>query len=564
MKTNSTGIKYFPINLQKKTMVYSGSQPTINFSPPIKTNSTVTNTTKYEIVKIKKDNSNVKEPLNKSANISKKQLPKYGNIEDEYNNSKNSLYKKLGKLPPTGGQGIGQSTSGIGQDYLYESLSKKYTKDSITGLGIVGGLNDSKTNMNLTNRGTSFNAPTQNPNTNSSTSNFKYNENYFGGGGQGSHSNNATRNQSYIMNKQATPVINSSKGSVMMKKLDKPPTSMKLNDFNFNQVTKDGTVMMTNSNNNKEGIRPSSKLAKIAETSIKGNNDYKQGGMLTGDRDRERESGQGNQSNQSNQEKFEITIKSSMTKNYNFNPNSFTTSNTKEFPSIKKDQTSNSNNITNNPQSNNTNPQTGDGEDLINSPENIITKNIPEHQMGKKSIKHYHQKSLSDNANVESIIYNKKKESFTLELDKADEDHIESLTSIAQMKATLTLANALLALEEQVEQNQIERNINTLLNTVFLLETDTYEPFYKLSKLGLNKYLNKLLKYYAMLVMLIKFGILEFLLNNILQKKIKTILKVFNICLYDFLYSTLTSRLKVYNKSKFLNQRRQRPSNAPR
>lgn len=52
-----------------------------------------------------------------------------------------------------------------------------------------------------------------------------------------------------------------------------------------------------------------------------------------------------------------------------------------------------------------------------------------------------------------------------------------------------------------------------------------------------------------MLTLLIKFGILEFLLNNMLQKKIKIVLKVLNICLYDFIESAIISKLNKVNSN---------------
>lgn len=58
MNQNTTGGKYFPINLQKKGMVYSGSQPHINFTPPIK--SLNTNGVMSNSIKLKKDYSNNK------------------------------------------------------------------------------------------------------------------------------------------------------------------------------------------------------------------------------------------------------------------------------------------------------------------------------------------------------------------------------------------------------------------------------------------------------------------------------------------------------------------------
>lgn len=202
---------------------------------------------------------------------------------------------------------------------------------------------------------------------------------------------------------------------------------------------------------------------------------------------------------------------------------------------------------------------------LINSPENFSSK-IPEHQIGKKSIKHYHQKSLSDNANIDGFTNTNinnmaKKEkgqiqnniqavaTFSLELEKQDEEHLTNLivnNNYTQIKNILNITLAFINLEDWVEQNQIEKHVNNILVEVFKLNSEDYEFFHKMSKFGLNKYLNRILKYYALLAMLIKFGILEFLLNNILQKKIKTILKIFNVCVFDFLYSTIICRLKYY------------------
>ena len=48
------------------------------------------------------------------------------------------------------------------------------------------------------------------------------------------------------------------------------------------------------------------------------------------------------------------------------------------------------------------------------------------------------------------------------------------------------------------------------------------------------------------MILLIKFGILEFLLNNMLQKKIKNVIKAINSFLYDFVDAFIYSVIDKY------------------
>lgn len=204
---------------------------------------------------------------------------------------------------------------------------------------------------------------------------------------------------------------------------------------------------------------------------------------------------------------------------------------------------------------NNKNSSIQEEDPLLNSPENMSSNSIADHQIVKKSIKHYHQKSLSDNANViDGFSYGNKKvkptEVYELELEKVDEEHIFNSAKSpnhTQIRNVLKFVQNFIFIDEKLEQNLIEKQVNDILNEVFKSDFNDYECFSKQSKTGLNKYLNRIFKYYYCLAMLFKFGILEFLLNNILQKKIRTILKIFNTCMIDFLYSTIICRIKNEN-----------------
>eukprot|EP00340_Litonotus_pictus_P003672 CAMPEP_0170516004 /NCGR_PEP_ID=MMETSP0209-20121228/2362_1 /TAXON_ID=665100 ORGANISM="Litonotus pictus, Strain P1" /NCGR_SAMPLE_ID=MMETSP0209 /ASSEMBLY_ACC=CAM_ASM_000301 /LENGTH=989 /DNA_ID=CAMNT_0010800749 /DNA_START=55 /DNA_END=3024 /DNA_ORIENTATION=+ len=676
-------------------MVYSGSQPQINFSPPTK--AVANSSGKYEgySMKGKKDYTTVKKPdadyqqkiqqtqhqsqqlqegshLNKSANISKKQLPKYNNHNDEdqgsftnnNNKSVSALYKKLNKLPPSGTpqenyfqMGHNNIIQNMNNDSNF-SYTRKQTKD--------GAINTSEFNVgynkgtpNIHNGKNTFynNIPTGSKYSNQNQGAFNnhhahsqnphsHNNNNTNNNSQHSHQSNLhsvmsgtrSQNTNLIIPKQVTPVVPSNKASLIMKKIqDKPPTQIYKNfrekSADPNSTEYSNYAFNQSSNQTKDSlnvIRPTSKLAKIAENSMKTGGDnytnstkeekdkieitiksssigksqglYNQLGNYK--KDSLKDTSQNtinqntnttntiNQSQKSVSKGVEIISKdSTLLSNYNkMSGKSQNTPMNNKIASVSEDYIPVNNSLNINPHNTSVKPQQHDLADsqaskysinkhesflskkpskqqlseeaanllLNNSPENITNKNIPEHQMGKKSIKHYHQKSLSDNANVENFTSTgygnfkkpNSKESlpvFTLELEKGDEDHLfHSLSSgnVSGIKNTLNFALSFFALEDKVEQNQIEKYVNSILNDVFKLNGEEYEFFHKVSKLGLNKFLNRLLKYYTMLAMLIKFGILEFLLNNILQKKIKTILKIFNTCMYDFLYSSLVSRLK--------------------
>ena len=263
MKTNSQGIKYFPINLQKKSMMYSGSQPKINFSPPIKNISNSNN--KYEgySTKIKKDYSTKKNTdidyqqkiqqhqhqsqqlqegniLNKSANIvignnqKRSQPPKYSgyfeNKEDENEKSSNNksfnqfnqMYKKMNKLPPSSGN-ANNSDNLLGSTTEYNN-SKKYYKD-------YG--NNTNNDLNFGKHGQSYNKNSLYNNLTNSTNNndyfgkskYSFNQDSSIGinaansvisGNRNNHQNNMlssnTTNNSILNQKNASPMITSNKG----------------------------------------------------------------------------------------------------------------------------------------------------------------------------------------------------------------------------------------------------------------------------------------------------------------------------------------------------------------
>lgn len=179
------------------------------------------------------------------------------------------------------------------------------------------------------------------------------------------------------------------------------------------------------------------------------------------------------------------------------------------------------------------------------SPENIITDNI--YPQIKKGIKHFHQKSLSENANKEqsfgTITTKFYKKEIKQEYEKID---ILDISKENQFINFLKFSLLILYLEDAIDTN-IEVKINELVNISLKFLTSDFDFFLKSNRLGINKVIIKLIKMYMILVLLIKFGILEFLLNNMLQKKIKIVLKSFNSYLYDIIDYFFISRF--YNQN---------------
>jgi hypothetical protein len=694
-------------------MIYSGSQPQINFNPPSKG---ATANKKYEgySIKLKKDISTNKSPeinpngsrlpnnddnLNKSANfVNKKSYQKYnleednsnlntnnlGNFTNNNNKSINSLYNKLNKLPTDKSDNyfiVNNIINNVHNDttnhnhYVLNNQSKKtnlnsteYPTNQINRLNSshYNNLNTASINpksayiyssgYNQTNKfssqghfGNSVNNSFNNFNNNTQTNINSTNT---------TNSVNRSSNPiSLIIPKQVTPNLQSNKNSLIIKKLEKPLSKPGKKD-KTEEYDKSGYLNNNTSNINNysykdqdkdiaSGIRPSSKLAKIAETNIKSENAVKYADSNMNEKDRfeviiksssigknqnpqfsnNKRVNETNKLNQSVKQPSDnsnnisnmkentllstynkMSVKSSSkqiliennnnSNNYNVNysnnnnNNNYSQNQKLKVEEIDKYSSKLNNKINNNNNSNNNDesinrkinkhdsfinknhinnplsdetPSQIDNETssaLINSPENIDTQSIPEHKLGKKSIKHYHQKSLSDNANVEGLvnsslvnkkntvvtnINNNNSSTYSLELDKSDEEYIiQQLKSnnYGPIKNCLSFIEQYILLDDRIEQNLIEKHVNQIVTEMLKINSDDYEFFNKISRMGLNKYINRILKYYSMLAMLIKFGILEFLLNNILQKKIKTILKIFNTCMYDFIYSTLICRLK--------------------
>lgn len=697
MRKDQTGIKYFPINLQKKTMIYSGSQPQINFNPPSKA-VMINSNIKNESFKIKKDysinksdnkigNSNYYDQginLNKSSNLSKNKPP--SRYDEQQPKVINSLYKKMNKNPNDySNDNYFENMLGGSSNYnnSYKINDKNFTND------LQNSINKSKIILNKDNNNTknSFynnvnvnknsylnqnqgNVNVSNVNKITNEINQNYNNKSVSSILQGSNYDiNYTRNHNNVINKQQTPIINKTIKKEVNDRDSKENTHTTkfIRDKSYEPATLDSTnsykLGMTNS------IRPSSKLAKIAETNMKNSSDsmrekddsksntfkdksysnvysinkmyydkkkmpdslknsqkdlikvdqpttkefkYKEETLLGNYQKMIKKDNNNNKPNNLNfsDDYFPINnsvninnnstsihvmnneLKSSIDNSKQFgdlkdtiNKNTMTTTlnsvnrDFNKFINNSKPKTVNTNNTntnmnisTNNikhesfvkridpDEINNKNSSIQEEDPLLNSPENMSSNTIGEHQIVKKSIKHYHQKSLSDNANIiDGFSYGNKKvkptEVYDLELEKVDEEHILNSAKIpnhTQIRNVLKFVQNFIFIDEKLEQNLIEKQVNEILNEIFKSDFNDYECFSKNSKSGLNKYLNRIFKYYYCLAMLFKFGILEFLLNNILQKKIRTILKLFNICMIDFLYSTVICRIKnENNKGKF-------------
>lgn len=507
---------------------------------------------------INKENLNVIRPPSKLAKIAEANIKSNDNNNNTNNNLTANTEKDKFEIT------IKSSSLGKSQGY-YNQLNKK-----------VNEIYSNNTNTNTNNT----NPTTINNNNNINNNSNKLNQSIKNNGNAGTSNINSNSNKIELITKEATLLSTYNKMSVKQNHSNSNYNNQlnKLNNITDNYTPVNNSLNINPNDNSKikpyqQELQDSKRHKTTGLTKESSNN-------LTKENITSRQDKNTNNNNNSKYDKPNIRekinerygeSKSNNTGNLNNtngtnnNSNSKSTKFNKHESFIKKPSKQQ---LNNEEEQDLQNPNTN--EILKDSPENITSSKIPEHQMGKKSIKHYHQKSLSDNANIDGFTNNvsaynnslatTKKTSnnptFNLELEKLDEEHLYNSianNNFSQIRNSLFFVSGFLNLEEKIEQNQIEKHVNSLLNEVFKLNSDDIEFFNKHSKIGLNKYWVKLVKSYALLAMLIKFGILEFLLNNILQKKIKTILKIFNTCAIDFLYSTVICRLKYYLSSNSLN-----------
>lgn len=179
----------------------------------------------------------------------------------------------------------------------------------------------------------------------------------------------------------------------------------------------------------------------------------------------------------------------------------------------------------------------------------------------KKPIKHVHQKSMSENMNAEpkqnpdnldnykvggSNLKNKPTES-------EERGYELDLSNVLPIKNIFLISNSILTLEDLLDPLHIEGKVDSLLDEILNINPESYDCFNQSSNLGLNKRLFLILKHYTIMIIMVKFGILEFLLNNLLQKKIKQLLKILNCFLVDFVsafvYSYIDKASSCYNGS---------------
>lgn len=630
MKTNTSGTKYFPINLQKKSMMYSGSQPQIGFNPPIKTlnNSNLQNNLNYKEIKnkykIKNNATNSKYTPDKiynnslsnqyingknkktlNASQSKQIVTKYPNIIDD-KNSRNIL------------------NSSHNQNLINSSFNRFNKHDN--------NVNVEKSQNKLNNK------------------NNVYNYNQLNNGGCDVKRSSACYNinnnisSSYNNNNMVDIKNNVNINNYILKKkvINNSEYSNKVRDISYeNHRYIDIINNNINNNNNKENItnvkRPYSKLSNQKNNKISNvlglntgeliisknfnNNDYRI------DKDKQKipvkQSYMSNSSSAYNlniQNKSKIPIKYS-SKNVlnidkstcydnkikdkntfnktrtkvNNNPNILNnkasntlklSASTNNFLTTSKPITSYENSYNNNCNGNyyfnnsinnyhnDTNynaTQTNSFKSIIKEVNNFSNKiksikDLPKPELGavnnagiisKKAVRHTHHKSLSENANVEG--YNQNSEvmlgyviSKKTDISESlkDEENLGNnldLKEIQNIKNCLLISTLFLSLDDNLDQLYIEKKLNNLMLKVLALKSEHFECFKKNSKLSLNKVFNRLLKYISLLVLLIKFGILEFLLNNMLQKKIKVVLKVINNCLFDFVDSSVVYKLNKIN-----------------
>lgn len=556
MKASNTNNKYFPINLQKKSLIYSGSQPQIGFTPPVKTlHSSVV---KHDSFKIKNDGSiginkctpdkqfsnQIQQQLNSIKTMNKSiGMPKnpYQQELKELNNSRNidlnSTYSKYVKIEKD------ISRERIKNELLCSAPSKAnilngnspdiIRKPSFKGtlqsqVQVLKSLQDKNEFLKFSRE-------------KSNDHNIRYIV------GLGNLNNN--RDTPLIIKRPSSKLIqklqtnNEDNEVTPYRKLKKEPGSLKINDREKIQMVIKNTILTKGQSmaQLKPPVSGSSDLTLPPPiSSISNNLKNEKESHIT------KNFGEVNFSYKFNDKQGKSLKSSSST--YNMITSS-------QHTNLNQDNSYNNSNIEN-----------SDRKSSLIDPEKV-NPNFVGAPLSKKPIKHIHQKSLSENMNAEgnvghqsdSVIgyaISKKTELYdqgtSTNYPKEEEDFLYNyllLTEVKQIRNVLNYTNQFLVLDERLDQNQIENRVDALLQESFNITPESYECFNKNSKFNLNKVLNRILKYYCMLIILIKFGILEFLLNGMLQKKIKIILKVINSYLFDFVDSTIVTKVQKLSAS---------------